>query len=171
VADSFTVLWTSDHCNAIRRGVPRDARLDVLFGGPHQSAPSFVRYGVREGDLVYPVRVLKGELFLVSRMRVARIITVREYLLEHLGVDYPNEPHRIPSRYVDEAVIGAEGEPIRFDRRFPGERLEHLRFVSKKSERGLKYIENGLLKRAISLQGGVYRLAPQSADEFAALFA
>ncbi len=141
------------------------ACLAVLFGGPHQSAPSFARFGVREGDFVYPVRVHKGVLFVIARMRVERIVPLGDYSFDPAGA-----ADRIPFGCVDEVAIGTEGEPIRFDRRFPGERLEHLRFVSKHGDRGLKYVENGLLKRAVSLQGGVYRLAAESAAEFAATF-
>jgi hypothetical protein len=70
---------------------------------------------------------------------------------------------------TDEVAIGEEGTPVRLDVMIPPDVLERLRFRSRKKERGLKHVEAGRLKSAISLQGGIYRLTEQSAQEIQAL--
>jgi hypothetical protein len=64
---------------------------------------------------------------------------------------------------ISEVVIGSPGTPIRFDAPRPGDCLEQLTFTSRHGEGKLKYVEDGRLLRALSLQG-TYRLAPSSAD-------
>jgi hypothetical protein len=44
--------------------------------------------------------------------------------------------------------------------------LERIRYRSQRGERPIKHIEDGKLKRAASIHGGVYRLSPNSAREF-----
>jgi hypothetical protein len=185
MSESFTQLWTNDRCKALQRHIPPESTVEVLFGGDHQSAPGFTRFGVSPGDFIYPVRVFQGQLFLLGRMTVGRVIPLAEYLTEHLHVspelasrpswevekqlakEMPEQLHRVPFACVDEAALAEEATPLRFDIAFPGELLESIRFISKKSERPLKYVENGLLKRAVSLQGGLYRLSQPSAEQFA----
>ncbi len=184
MSSSFTVLWTNDRCTRLQRLLPPNARLQALFGGPHQSAPRFTRFGVTPGDYVYPVRVFQGRLFVLGRMKVGQVIGLREYLTTHLGLspaqaarsvweleewlwqERPREAHLLPYGCAEEVAVADECTMIRFDRALPGELLSTLRFGSKRGERGLKYVEDGLLKRTISLQGGVYRLSPESAVHF-----
>jgi hypothetical protein len=82
--------------------------------------------------------------------------------------EHPELEHRIPTGCVYEAVLAEEGTgtPIRFDVAVSPHVLERLRFCSRRGERRLKYVEDGLLKRAISLQGRVSRLSPESAVAF-----
>ncbi|MBN1148412.1 MAG: hypothetical protein JXA78_14225 [Anaerolineales bacterium] len=185
--DSYTTLWSNDRIQQIRKYHQEGARLEVLFGGPHSSEPSFSRYGVKEGDYIYPLRVYKGVLCVIARMRVRRLITLQEYIeqypqifahcekgqwpmatLENYLALHPEKRYLAPT-CTSEVAIGEEGTPIRLDVIVPPELLERLRFRSRKRERGLKHIENGRLKHAISLQGGVYRLAEHSAQEVEAL--
>ncbi|GAA2626221.1 MULTISPECIES: hypothetical protein [Streptomyces] len=56
--NSYTTLWTNDLCRWLARGGHTGQRLTMLFGGPHQSLPSFVRAGVRPGDTVVPPELL-----------------------------------------------------------------------------------------------------------------
>jgi hypothetical protein len=184
MSDSYTVLWTNDRCEWLRKNNEVGRPLRVLFGGPHQSAPRFSRFGVKPGDYLYPVSVFQGDLYLIARMKVKEFIALRGYLTEHLGLskaevgsilfnleeklrnERPELGHLLPYGCVDQVAIGEEGISIRFDRIVPGTMLESLRFRSQRGERGLKQIENGKLKSVISLQGGVYRLAPDSAKIF-----
>lgn len=188
MSDSYTVLWTDDRRRWLKNNGVTGRSLRVLFGGGHQSAPSFTRFGVKPGDSIYPVWVHGGVLHLVARLRVREIIPVADYLLHHLDcpdVDptrhlhevqadlirqHPELEHRIPWGCVSEAALG-EGTPIRFDLAVPPGLLERLRFRSQRGERGLKYVEDGRLKRSVGLQGGVYRLVPESAVGFERLVA
>jgi hypothetical protein len=55
----------------------------MTFGGPHLSAPSFVRAGVRAGDDVIPINVRDGQLALLSRLRVAEVLEVEDFVSRH----------------------------------------------------------------------------------------
>jgi len=185
--DSYTSLWSNDRIQLIRKYHHEGRRLEILFGGPHTSQPSFRHFGVREGDYIYPVRVYKGVLHVIGRMRVKKLISLEEYIEQNPQLFAQCEQSQWPTitfanylalhpelRYLahsctDEVALGEEGTPIRLDLMVPPDLLERLRFRFRMKERGLKHIENGLLKKAISLQGGIYRLAVQSAQEIEAL--
>jgi hypothetical protein len=180
-------LWSHDRIQQIKKHHQESARLEVLFGGPHSSEPSFSRYGVKEGDYIYPIRVSKGVLYVIGRMRVKRIISLEEYIEQNPQIAAEGEKNRWPMmtfgnylashperQYLaptctSEVVIGEDGTPIRLDVMVPPDLLERLRFRSRKRERGIKHIENGRLKHVISLQGGIYRLSEQSAQEIETL--
>jgi hypothetical protein len=187
MGDSYTVLWSNDRIQQIIKHQQEGARLEVLFGGPHSSEPSFRHYGVREGDSIYPVRVYQGVLYVIGRMQVKRIISLEEYIDQYPDTFAHCERGRYPmetlgnyltlhpeKRYLaptctEEVAIGEEGTRLRLDVAIPPDLLERLRFRSQKGERGLRHIENGRLRKVISLQGGVYRLAESSAQEVAAV--
>jgi hypothetical protein len=80
VDQSYTTLWTQQACRALRQYGQEGTRLALLFGGPHTSEPSFRRAGVSAGDFVYPVRVLKGTVYVLARLRVQRILSVAEWI-------------------------------------------------------------------------------------------
>ena len=64
-----------------------------------------------------------------------------------------------------EAALG-EGTPIDLENAIPSDMLERIRYASEHGERAIKYVEDGELKRPVSIHGGVYRLTPPSAKEF-----
>ncbi|WP_042420451.1 hypothetical protein [Streptacidiphilus anmyonensis] len=165
MSNSYTVLWTNDLCRELIRGGFAGQRPTVLFGGPHQSRPSFRRAGVAAGDRVFAVRAWRAALYPVCAMEVRQIVDYDRAGAELADEDYPRLTHWRPlkSGCISEVVIGAPGTPIRFDAPLPGDCLEQLTFRSRRGERKLKYVEDGRLLRALSLQG-IYRLAPDSAD-------
>ena len=187
MSDSYTVLWSNDRIQQIKKHHQEGARLEILFGGPHSSEPSFSRYGVQEGDYIYPIRVYRGVLYVIGRMRVKRIIPLEEYIEQNPQIAsegeksgwpmmtfgnylalHPERQYLAPT-CTSEVAIGEEGTPIRLDVMVPPDLLERLRFRSRKRERGIKHIENGRLKNVNSLQGGIYRLSEQSELEFETL--
>jgi len=187
MGDSYTTLWSNDRVQQIKKYQQEGSRLEVLFGGPHSSEPSFSRYGVKEGDYIYPVRVYKGILYVMARMRVKRLISLAEYIEQYPQVFahceispwptitlgnylalHPEKQYLAPT-CTEEVAVGEEGTPIRLDVMVSPDLLERLRFRSRKRERGLKHIEDGRLKSVISLQGGIYRLTEQSAQEIEVL--
>jgi hypothetical protein len=101
-------------------------------------------------------------------MEVRQIIDYDLASTELADEDYTGLTHWRPlkSGCINEVVVGPPGSPLRFDRPLPGEHLEHLTFTSRRGERKLKYVEDGRLLKALSLQG-IYRLAPESADVLA----
>ncbi|TDU05547.1 hypothetical protein EDD99_4066 [Streptomyces sp. 846.5] len=165
VANSYTVLWTNDLCRELIRGSYTGQRPSMLFGGPHQSRPSFRRAGVVPGDRVFAVRVHRTALYLVCAMQVQRIVDYADAGAELADEDYPRLTHWRPlkSGCISEVVLGTPGTPIPFDAPVAGEPLERLTFTSRRGERQLKYVEDGRLLRSVSLEG-IYRLAPDSAD-------
>jgi hypothetical protein len=188
MADSFTTLWTDERCKLITKHHLEGTLLNILFGGPHTSEPSFRRAGVKTDDYIYPLRVKHGILYVIACMRVKEIVSLEAYIEHNPGIFAGVERTPWPSitfdNYVklhpemrilaptctEEVVLGGEGTPIRLDVAVSPELLERLRFRSQKRERSLKHIQDGKLKSVISLQG-IYRLSARSADEFARLLA
>jgi hypothetical protein len=161
IPQSYTTLWTNDLCRLLARNGYAGRRLTVLFGGPHQSLPSFRLAGVRPGDRVFPVRVHQTRLHVLGRLEVARIIPYEE-AAEELAKLPDWSP--LEGGCVSEVVLGRPGSPLDFGTTVPGELLERLTFRSRRAERRLRHVEDGRLLRSVSLQG-VYRLAPDSAAE------
>ncbi|MEU4094501.1 hypothetical protein [Streptomyces sp. NPDC026673] len=158
---SYTTLWSNDLCRFLARNGYAGRRLTVLFGGPHQSLPSFRLAGVRPGDRVFPVRVHQTRLYVLGRLEVARIIPYEESA-EELAKLPDWSP--LEGGCVSEVVLGRPGSALDFGTTVPGELLERLTFRSRRAERRLRHVEDGRLMRSVGLQG-VYRLAPDSAAE------
>ncbi len=181
--DSYTVLWSRAQIQWFKNWNPPGTRLEVMFGGPHTSEPGFRRFGVRAGDLIYPVLVYKGVVYALGRMRVKRLISLEEYFAScpdvfagcepgpYAMATFENYLRLHPERRflapscTDEVAIGEDGTSIRLDLAIPPELLQSLCFVSRRGERPLKHVENGSLTSSIGLQGGYYRLHEKSAHD------
>ncbi|MFI6004464.1 hypothetical protein ACIA98_29320 [Streptomyces sp. NPDC051366] len=164
--NSYTTLWTNDLCRELERSDYAGQRLTMMFGGPHQSLPSFARAGVQPGDTIHPVRVLRTRLHVLGAMEVSRIIPY-----EHAGSELHDDDYTklldwrpLKAGCVTEVVLGPPGSPLTFSTVVPPDLLERLTFTSRRGERTLKYVEEGRLIRSVSLQG-IYRLAADSAAE------
>jgi hypothetical protein len=170
--DAFTVLWTHDTCRALREADRVGRRPPVAFSGVHSSLPAWS--GARAGDEVYALHVNRRVVHVVSRMRVLDM---------ERGACCGSAPAtwRDPGfpGHDDWSMLGAGGcgatavhvdaTPVRFDVPIPGDLLERLTWRNRRGHtRGLKYVTDGRLERAVSLQG-FYRLTPESADELAEL--
>jgi hypothetical protein len=182
--DAYTVLWTKDRCRRVKQLGQAGAKLTVLFGGPHLSQRRFSRFGVQPGDYIYPVNAAEGVLYILGRMRVKRLLSLGQYIAANprlfAGCEDPDYPGGTLENWIkahpekaylvwsctDEVAVGQQGTSLRFDVALSPEQLEGLRFRSKRGERGLKYIEGGRLKKVLGLDGGVYRLSPESAVLF-----
>jgi hypothetical protein len=46
----------------------------------------------------------------------------------------------------------------------PTEIVERLRFTSRRGERSIKHLEDGLIRSSVSLQGGAYQLTADSGE-------
>jgi hypothetical protein len=53
--NSYTVLWSHAQIRLFKKYNPPGTRLEVMFGGPHIPEPSFRRFGVQAGDVLYPL--------------------------------------------------------------------------------------------------------------------
>jgi len=186
---AYTVLWTNDYCRGLQKAGDVGKPLQVVFGGSDLAQPSLTSYGVGPGDWIYPVCVDRGRLTVVAGMQVREIVSVEEYLAGFLRLpesvaalplpqleprlrkEHPEWGHRLPWGPLTEAAIGRGGAAIRLDRVVPIEVVGRLRFVSRRGERPIERIEDGLIQDALSLQGGTYRLSEASARDFAGLIA
>ena len=177
---SYLIFWSSDRCESFRKHGQTGQPLTVLFGGPHQSMPRFRSFGVTEGDYLYLVRVTQGVLRIIGRMRVNQLIPIERYaagnpesgsdgsaaeISFHQWRQMHPEKRYLAWTCTSEAALG-EGTAIGLDIAVPGDVLEALRFRSPTGERPLKYVEDGKLKRSISLEGRVSRLTDDSAQMF-----
>ncbi|MFE1906047.1 hypothetical protein ACFW96_20630 [Streptomyces gardneri] len=166
VANSYTTLWTNSLCRELERSGRAGQRLTMLFGGPYQSLPSFLRAGVRPGDRIYPVRAHRTRLHVLGVLEVADIVPY-----EIAGSALPDDDYMklldwrlLKTGWVTEVLVGPPGAPLSFDTVVPGDLLERLTYTSRRGERVLKHVEDGRLLRSAGLQG-IYRLAAGSADE------
>jgi len=186
--DAFTVLWTKDRCQEIRKAGEEGRLLTVVFGGDHQSCPSLRRAGITRGDVVFPLLVRDGRLHIVAGAVVNEFITLDAYLVEHLLLNralvegVPDHRlkevlgplgiagHRVPYGCGIEVLLVERSTPIRFDVIVPPENLETITFCPRKGPpMGLLHIETGKLKSSLSLQGNVRRLCQETAAMFSEL--
>ncbi|MGW0661116.1 hypothetical protein [Streptodolium elevatio] len=174
MTNSYTTLWTQGRCRYLRDTGYGGKRLSTLIASGHQSLPSFLSAGLQPGDHIFPVSVTKGRIRVLGRLEVARSVSLLHYQTPEKMLT-PEEHERFLDWYPDglegcarEILVGTAGTPLDFETVVPPTMLERLTYTSRRGERTLKYVEDGLLKRFVSLQG-VYRLAAGSAAEMHAL--
>ncbi|WP_327001984.1 hypothetical protein OHA72_43720 [Dactylosporangium sp. NBC_01737] len=158
MSDAYTVFWPQDRCLAARAAVMAGRPLEVLFGGPHLSLPSFARAKVTAGDLVYPIGVFAQRLYVLGRMRVTAVRDVEDGETDRF-------PHWrfLADGCVSETVLGEAGTLLRQDATVPAEAVRRLTYRSLRATRTLKHVDDdGLLTRSLGVQG-IYRLAEHSA--------
>jgi hypothetical protein len=160
VSDAYTVFWQQGRCLAARGAVMARAPLEVLFGGPHLSLPSFARAKVTTGDLVYPVGVFGRRLHVLGRMRIT---DVRDF--EDGDAERFPRWRFLAAGCVSETVLGEAGTPLRQDATVPAEAMRRLTYRSRRATRTVKHVDDdGLLTRSLGVQG-IYRLAEHSARD------
>lgn len=164
---AFTVYWPRDRVKRAEAEMS-GRRLEVMFGGPHQSEPSFRRAKVMPGDVVFPIYVRDRSLFVMGCMTVEEIIVfgagqqdcarLKEYYQR-----FPDWRFLAPT-CTDEVVLG-KGSPISAGAEVPVEVLRRFTYRSQRAERTLKHIDDdGRLTHSMGVQG-IYRLAPHSAED------
>lgn len=161
----YTTLWPNDWAKQILKN-DKDSILSVIYGGPHSSQPSLNR--VKVGDVIFPVRVESGNLYIMGRMIVEKIINADEYI-QSIGIHtnslwdsytYQHQDtitHKIPRTCADKVAIGINGTIIK-DRLVPSDKLTLIKLGIKKGEElPLKP------KLSLSFQGHIRRLSEDSA--------
>lgn len=164
----YTTLWSNDWAKQILKN-DKNSILSVIYGGPHSSQPSLSR--VKVGDVIFPVRVEGGNLYIMGRMTVEKIMNADQYMQsinvhsEGLWDSYTYQhqdtiTHKIPRTCADNAAIGINGTIIK-DRLVPINKLALVKLgVKKGEEQSLKP------KLSLSFQGHIRRLSEDSAILF-----
>ncbi|MFI1988990.1 hypothetical protein [Actinoplanes sp. NPDC020271] len=161
MGDAFTVYWPQDRWLA---ALHTTAPLEVLFGGPHTSLPSFVRATVKAGDVLYPIGVWQQVLHVFGRARVREITEA-----DGSERDRFRRWRFLAPTCTTEVVHVDDGTRILGDRAVPGATLKTITYLPRRGPRPIKHVDDqGMLTRALSVQG-IYRLAPESAATLEAL--
>lgn len=130
----FTYLWTNEcRLNCIGSGL-EGKPLEISAGN------AFTKRNVNRGDTMYVLCIDEGLVYLIGRMKVARVLARAAYDSEFSNRNlWPG----------DEVVIGENGTACRFDFTIPPECLAKLRFEKK---REFLLIEDGKLVERQSLR-------------------
>jgi len=173
--ESYFILWPNDWCKSLAQANDYGP-LQVIYGGPHISVPSLGK--IKTGDIIYPVSVKNGQLFILGRMQVERITDATIYLAEQdinridnnlwdttapkLIKERPELGHKIPRSCINAAATGS-GTRFRFDFQVPDNTIDSLVFGPKAGqEKGLSRDKAGRLTH-VALQGHFRRLSTDSA--------
>ena len=105
--DAYTLFCPRERVDVLRRLHWQGKQLEVLFGGPHISLPSFIRAGVHPGDVLYPITVRSGVLYVLGRTRVRRLLDMETYINEH--------PDLFASPIEEAKAWAAEHSAYRYD--------------------------------------------------------
>lgn len=142
---SFTHYWTGSTCG-LHEG---------LDGEPlnHTAGNLFRARGVAPADKIYVVNVLRGDLYLIARMQVAKLTSQAD------AERYFGEEVWVASEHL--IATKGSGTPMRFRRMVPHNVAGELLFESADKYEGLKYEAPGALDR--QTLRGVRRLTDSSA--------
>lgn len=141
----FTHYWQNDTVEKYRAS----GRYIIEWAGSNV----FLERGIDPGDVVYPVTVSDGTLYLLGRLEVERVCDVAE-AEERLGY--------VPSWEASDYVIAADPPPAHFDLAVPLEVTRRLRFVSGQKPVPPRFASPGRLDQ--QTMRGVRELTPESAD-------
>jgi hypothetical protein len=169
VTEAYTVYWPQKRW---KRATAARTPLTVLFGGPHQSEPSFRRATVQPSDLLYPIGMRDQVLYVFGRMRAQQIIPLdsddQQSRLALYLAQYP-EWRFLAATCTSEVVIGSAGTAIHLDRPVAGEILKRLTYRPRRGPRPIKHVsDDGYLLHVLSVRG-IYRLAESSAADLEAV--
>ena len=109
----FTHYWKNETLDGYRDS--GDVELEWL------AANVFVAWGVGAGDVVYPLTVRGGVLYLIGRVRVKRVVRGLEVAQKHLGYK--------PSFRASDYLIAEEITTKHFDLEVPPEVTRELRLI------------------------------------------
>src|SRR4029079_17969375 len=135
------------------------------------------RYGIGGGDVVYPIGITSGRIYVLCEAIVDRVISIAEFLRDEL----PGQPVLAKRRHAygtswlrptctDEAALLRSATPMNFSHVIPQEALADIRFVNRSGdERGINGLQDGKLKSSISIQGHYLRLSDSTAELFRAV--
>jgi hypothetical protein len=153
----------------------------MLFGGPHSSMPSFLAFGIKAGDTVYPMQFRAGSLFLLTQFKVRAVLPIKDFVESRdpafielgepkfqfgLPVEHPQA--YLATTCTSDVALGV-GTPWSSNVQVPDEWLPQLRYHPRTGERDFGRIVKQKLASISSIQGQ-YRISPATAELFASWF-
>jgi len=132
---SFTSLWKRKNFNFARDfyNQAQPELLDCIESG------QFYRREVEIGDFIYAVSTNdRGELLLIGKMQVGKIVSSAEEVEDILGLNYEVYSGEEENQHIDYA-IAEFGTPLQFDTIIPYATAKNLRFVTKKGLTSLTF--------------------------------
>ncbi|MHB1423175.1 MAG: hypothetical protein ACYC3I_08275 [Gemmataceae bacterium] len=117
----------------------------------HAASSRFSSRGIEAGDFVYVVAVHRGELYLLGKMQVGKVVT-KDEARRLLGV----EPYDAPEQAIASACTRVQLTKV------PLTVVKELRFVSSSRKEGLAFREEDVLDR--QTVRGVRELDAESAS-------
>jgi TPR repeat protein len=143
----FTHYWTNETWKISEEG--NGQLLGELY------STQFVNRGVAAGDFIYPVTVIKGELYLLAKME-AEAVCDGKTGAKRLGED--------PDDFYDDLYIAfpRQSTLMNFQARVPAEITRKLTFVSGNRPSSLVFLASGGLDQ--QTLRGVRELTPQAAE-------
>jgi len=143
----WTQYWKNSTCKMVR---PREGQPLV-----HAASNEYSRRGVAAGDRLYVVTVVKGDLFLIGRMKVDRIVSQAEADKEHPDWNlWEAAEHCIST--------DSEASPMRFNVMVSRADRDLLRFVTCSGLSSLKVDDEGGLDQQTLRT--IRELTPESAQ-------
>lgn len=83
--EHYIVYWPQDIVNNLKRAGD-EGPIKVVYGSIHSRMPTIS--SVKEGDIVYPVTLIKKQLYVMARLPVEHKETAFDYLMRELGQDH-----------------------------------------------------------------------------------
>jgi uncharacterized protein (TIGR02996 family) len=166
-ADAFTIMLPADLVAHLLQTQTTSAFKQLESWGTVQS--DFRMAKVTPGAYVYAIRILRGDVHIVGRLRVNSLTDRTEPFTEDeflpttlrrgvgLGLSRPE---------YNQIVTGTEGVFLRDGIPLPRSVLERLRYINRSGERGLSSLRGGKLTNSTTIQG-VFRLTRQSQFDLA----
>ena len=111
----FTYYWKNSTYEKIK---PFKGLIDLW-----ESSEMFYQRGIKKNDYVYSVTVIKGILYVIACLQVAKILTHEEainFLGSELAEKWPASHH----------IIAKNATPIMLEIDIPAETVKKLRFIS-----------------------------------------
>ena len=170
----YVTYWPADWVKTILKNGDTGP-LAVIYGGEHRSQPPLGKVTV--GDVVFPVTLNEGQLFVLGRLTISEIRKADEYAENILKID-PNAlmwddytrihkdsvTHCIPRTCADDAATGTDGSVIAL-RPVSADRIAQIRLGPKDGgELPLKMRGNSISINNFS--GYFRRLSTESAEIF-----
>lgn len=186
---AYMVYWPQDQVKKVQRAGDTGP-IKVVFGSIHAKMPTIA--SVKEGDVVFPVTLMKKHFYVLARLPVEHREAAIDYCLRELGrpcgalkedgktypeFDYsdslrptlPHQEHQMPFNCCSKlAAWGEHGSSIE-PRLLADDLLPSLRFGYPKSkEKGLLFNAKGEV--VITCLCATRRLTPETQEVFEALF-